>query len=239
MNAALRKPDRRLERSRSRTLTLQRLARLTGFLYLLLAVCGMFAPTVLELLVVPGDAAATAARLSGSLGLFGSSLVVWAVIVVLDVALAVTLYLLLEPLSRTLSLVAAALRLTYSAVLGGLLVNLYSAFSLLSGTGNGVASQQIVALAALETFDTGFLLALVLFGVHLFSLGVLVAGGNLLPRVFGILLVAAGVGYAADSLAKLFVADYGGWLSAVLLTTAIVGELGLTVWLLVKGVRAP
>lgn len=227
----------RLERPASRDPTPRRLARLTGFLYLLLAVCGLFAPTVLDLLVVPGDAAATAALISGSPWLFGGSLVVWALIVVLDVVLAVTLYLLLEPVSRALSLVAAALRLTYSAVLGGLLVNLYRAFSLLSGTEGSAPSAQGAALGALETFGNGFLLALVLFGVHLLVLGVLLGGGGLVPRVFGVLLVAAGVGYLADSLAKLFVADYGGPLSAALLATAAVGELSLTVWLLIKGVR--
>lgn len=93
-------------------------------------------------------------------------------------------------------------------------------------------------MAALETFDTGFLLALTLFGVHLLVLGVSVGSGGVVPRVFGVLLVIAGVGYIADSLAKLFVADFGGLLSAAFLTLAIVGELGLTVWLLVKGVRA-
>jgi Domain of unknown function (DUF4386) len=54
----------------------------------------------------------------------------------------------------------------------------------------------------------------------------------------GVLLVAAGVGYIVDSLAKLFVADHGGLASGVLLAPAVVGELGLTVWLLVKGVKA-
>ena len=51
------------------------------------------------------------------------------------------------------------------------------------------------------------------------------------------MLVAADVGYIVDSLAKLFIADFGGPLSAVFLVPALVGELGLTVQLLVKGVR--
>ena len=39
------------------------LARVTGFLYLIVAVLGMFAPVALQTLVAPGDAATTAANI--------------------------------------------------------------------------------------------------------------------------------------------------------------------------------
>jgi hypothetical protein len=47
------------------------------------------------------------------------------------------------------------------------------------------------------------------------------------------------VGYIADSLAGLLLADHGGLVSAVLLAPAVVGELGLTAWLLLRGVTVP
>jgi hypothetical protein len=222
---------------------IQRLARATGLLYLVLAVLGMFAPMVLDSLVVPGDAQATADSILGARWLFGSSLVTWLAIVVVDVAIAVAFYLLLRPVSHTLSLLAAALRLVYSAVLAAVLLNLFDAFRLVTGAqgaaGLGEQQRQAMALAALDTFSAGFLLALVLFGVHLLTLGSLLHRSRYVPRVFGALLVAAGVGYIADSLAGLFIAEHGGLVSAVLLTPAVVGELGLTAWLLLRGVRVP
>ena len=222
---------------------IQRLARATGLLYLVLAVVGMFSATVVESLVVPGDAPATADSVLGSRWLFGSSLVAWLVVVVADVAISVTLYLLLRPVSHTLSLLAAALRLVYSAVLAAVLLNLFDAFRLLTGaqgaTGVGGRQPQVMALAALDSFGAGFLLALVLFGGHLLVLGFLLHRSRYVPRVLGVLLVAAGVGYVADSLAGLLLADHGGLVSAVLLTPAVVGELGLTAWLLLRGVRVP
>ena len=222
---------------------IQRLARATGLLYLVLAVLGMFSPMVLESLVVPGDAQATADSILGSRWLFGSSLVSWLAIIVVDVAIAVTFYLLLRPVSHTLSLLAAAFRLVYSAVLAAVVLSLFDAFWLLTGAqgaaGLGEQQRQAMALAALDTFSAGFLLALVLFGVHLLLLGWLLYRSRYLPRVFGALLVAAGVGYVADSLAGLLLADHGGLVSAVLLTPAVVGELGLTAWLLLRGVRVP
>jgi hypothetical protein len=221
----------------------QRLARATGLLYLVLAVFGMFSAMVLESLVVPGDAQATADSILGSRWLFGSSLVTWLVVVVADVAVSVAFYLLLRPVSHALSLLAAALRLVYSAVLAAVVLNLFDAFRLLTGAQGAVfldeQQRQAMASAALETFSAGFLLALILFGVHLLTLGSLLHRSRYLPRVLGALLVAAGVGYIADSLAGLLLADHGRLVSAVLLTPAVLGELGLTAWLLLRGVRAP
>jgi hypothetical protein len=75
----------------------QRLARITGLLYLVVALLGMFAPLVLGSVLVEGDAAATADNVLGAQGLFASSLLAWIAIVVADIAIAVTLYLLLVP----------------------------------------------------------------------------------------------------------------------------------------------
>ena len=241
-DAELARPDSTREEPPGGDGQIQRLARATGLLYLALAVLGMFSAIVLESLVVPGDAQATALSVLGSRRLFGSSLVTWLVVVVADVAIAVTFYLLLRPVSRMLALLAAALRLVYSAVLAAVLVNLFDAFRLLTGAraaGLSERQRQVMALVALDTFSVGFLLALVLFGVHLLALGALLYRSRYLPRVLGVLLVAAGVGYIADSLAGLLLADHGGLLSAVLLAPTVVGELGLTAWLLLRGVTAP
>jgi hypothetical protein len=220
--------------------SIQRLARATGFLYLILAALGMFAPVILETLVIPGDATATADRLAGSQWLFAGSLVSWIGIVIVDVALSVAFYLLLAPVSRVRSLVAAAFRLVYSAMLGALLVNLFDAYLLLTSStsvaGRDARVLESQALSALDTFDTGFLLALIFFGVSLVALGPLLYQSRYVPRALGVVLAAGGVGYIVDSLASLLIEDYRGVATAILLAPAVVGELGIAVWLLVKGV---
>lgn len=216
-----------------------RLARLTGALFLLLACCGMFAPLVLEALVVPADAAATARAILDARWLFGGSLIVWLVILAIDIATSATLSLLLRPAGRTLALLLGALRLTYSAMLGSILVNLYNAYHLLTTVApdGGLTAAQAQALAALNTFSAGFLVALVVFGGHLVALGVALYRSGYVPRLLAILVVAAGGGYLADSLASLLIPGYGGAASALFLAPAIIGELGLTFWLLIKGVN--
>lgn len=71
----------------------RRLARVSGPLYLVAAMLGTFATTVLLHLVTPGDASATAHHILDSLWLFASGLVALTMIVVADIVVALTLYL--------------------------------------------------------------------------------------------------------------------------------------------------
>ncbi len=217
---------------------IRRLGRTTGLLYLVILVFGMFSPIVLETLVVPGDASTTASNILGSLWLFRISLLGWIVIVVVDVALSVVLYLLLEPISRVWSLASAALRGVYSAVLGAYLLGLFNGFLILTAPeGNEVAGAQLEALAAFETFGTGFGLALIFFGVHLVLFGALLKRSEYVPAGLAVLLAVAGVGYVINGVAPLFMAPLGVLASTLLLIPALLSEVGLTGWLLVKGVR--
>ncbi|MFI7068402.1 DUF4386 domain-containing protein [Kribbella sp. NPDC050124] len=219
----------------AREVSPQHLARITGGLYLLLVVLGMLGPLTLESMLVAGDTAATAENIAESRTRFDLSLIAWVVIVAVDVAVSITLYLLLAPVSRAHSAVTAAFRLLYSAALAALLSYLFVGGRLLAESGERDAE----ALFALETFSAGFLAALIFFGIHLVFLGALFYQSRYIPRVLGVLLVIAGVGYVIDSLASLLVDGYGGILTAVLLAPAVLGEVGLTVWLLAKGLTLP
>lgn len=220
---------------------IRRLGRATGWLYLVVLVFGMFAPIVLETLVVPGDAAATADNVLGSLSLFRLSLFAWIVIAVADVVLSALLYLLLEPTSRVLSLVSAAFRGVYSAVLAAYLLLLFNGLEFLTDPGKGAAlgvvDVQARALADFESFGSGFVLALVFFGIHLMFFGILLKRSKYVPGALAVLVAVAGVGYVLNTLATFFLPDHGDLASTLLLLPALFAEVGLTGWLLVKGVR--
>lgn len=223
--------------------TIRRLGRLTGLLYIPLLVFGMFAPIVYETLIVPGDAVATANSILGARGAFEASLVSWIIIVVVDVVISVVFFSLLEPVSRLLSAISAALRLTYSIVLAALLPQLFHGYALLTDPTRGARFEPTLlpdeAFSHIETFGIGFQFALVTFGIHLVFLGILMFRSRLVPAFFGVVLVAAGIGYVLDSLGRFFLPDLATPLTPVLLAPALIGELGLTVWLLTKGVRSP
>jgi hypothetical protein len=208
-----------------------RLARVTGVLYLVLVLLSLGAPLLLERIVVPGDAAATAAEIRGSQGLFAASLVSWAAIVCVDTALAVLFYRLLRGVDRTVALVAAAMRIVYVAALAALLPHLYEAYRLVTEV-----RADDRAFADIEAFQTGFLLALAFFGVHIVLLGYLLYRSGSVPRALGAVTAAAGGAYVVDSFGKLLTTSYGGALGVALVVVILVGELGLVGWLLVKGV---
>lgn len=221
--------------------SIQRLGRTTGLLYAVLVVFGMFSPIVLETLVVPGDAAATAGNVLGSLWLFRVSLVSWLLLVVTDVVMSVVLYLLLETTGRALSLISASFRAVYSTILGAFLLHLFSGYVLLTDPAKsavlGASEAQEMALVDFETFGAGFALALAIFGVHLIFFGALLKRSAYVPTVLAVLMAVAGIGYIVNSLATFFVPSHGDVASTLLLMPALLGEIGLTVWLLWKGVR--
>ncbi|MGY1709144.1 DUF4386 domain-containing protein [Geodermatophilus sp. SYSU D00758] len=222
-----------------RELSPQRLARLTGVLYLLLVGLGMAGPLTLEALLVPGDAAGTAAAVAGSATAFTLSIGAWVAVVAVDVAISLTLYLLLARFGRGLAMAAAAFRLLYSATVAALLVELFTAHRLLVLPGGAVADPGAAqrGLDALQTFSDGFLVALVFFGGHLVLLGAALQRSGYVPRVLCWFVAAAGAGYVVDSLASLLVDSYGGAAAVVALTPTLIGEVGLALWFLIRGVR--
>ncbi|BEL04670.1 DUF4386 domain-containing protein [Actinoplanes sichuanensis] len=220
----------------------RRLARATGLLFVVLLVFGMLTALTLDAVLVPGDATVTASNVLGSRWLFVAGLVGWVPLVCADVAVAVTFHALLKAAGPLLSPLTAAFRLVYAATLVALVPQLFTAYRLLTDSGPaseaGRAGREAQALAGLESFDVGFQFALVFFGVHLVLLGVLLRRSGHVPAVLAGLVVAAGAGYLVHNLAGLLV-DLPAPLSAVLLTPSLVGEVGMMIWLLVKGVRVP
>jgi hypothetical protein len=81
-------------------------------------------------------------------------------------------------------------------------------------------------------FDAGYGAALVPFGVHCLLIGNLVFRSAFLPRVLGVLMVCAGLGWLT-----FLVPPLAHRLYPYILVPGIVGEGALTLWLLVAGVN--
>src|SRR5262245_64857618 len=94
-------------------------ARIAGLLYLFIIVAAAFGEGVArDRLIVPRDAAATAGNILASETLFRLGLAGEMLTCVCDVALALILFVLLKPVSRSVALLAAFFRLTFVAVYG-------------------------------------------------------------------------------------------------------------------------
>lgn len=185
----------------------------------------------LEAVLDRQDAAATAADLLAHEAAFRAGLAAFLAIFLLDIVVAWALWVLLRPVHADLALLAAWFRLGYTVVLGSALVLLWVALELADATPAAEAG----ALLALESFDFLWVAGLAAFGLHLVLVGRLLLTADRAPRVLGWLLVAAGTAYAGDTVAHIVVPDYEQHATiflAIVAGPAIVGELMLTIWLL-------
>jgi hypothetical protein len=216
-------------------------ARCAGALYLVVIVLALFSEVFVRAnLIVPGDAAATASNVARAAWLFRLGFLADAVVCLCDAALAVLLYVLLKPVGTTLALVAAALRLVQTAILGFNLLNHYAALLLLSGDGTLAAFDQNqidgLVMFVLTVHKHGYDLALLFFGMHCLVLGVLIARSDYMPGVLGIMLFAAGIVYLIGSV-TLFAAPAYAAFVAPAYVVPLIAETSVCAWLLTKGVR--
>lgn len=90
-----------------------------------------------------------------------------------------------------------------------------------------------LSYSALRLQTSGYNIALAFFGCYDLSLGYLVLKASFLPRIIGVFMAIAGLCYVVNSLLS-FVAP--SLSSILLLLPVLLGEGGLTLWLLVVGV---
>jgi hypothetical protein len=224
-----------------------RLARTTGALYVIIIVAGIFAQFFVRTsLIDPNDAAATAAAVRGAESLFRTGIAADLVMITADVAIAVAFFVLLEPVGRALSMLAAFFRLVQATILGFNLMNLFVGLQLLTGGAGplgavGEGERQSLALMFFEAHGTGYAVGLAFFAFSLFLLGVLIVRSGYLPKVLGVLLMIAAGGYLADTLARTLLTDYAAvqpFFDAVVFGPAVIAEVATALWLLIRGVRA-
>jgi hypothetical protein len=192
-------------------------------------------------LVVPGNVAATAENIVASQLLFRAGFASDLVVFVSEVALAAVLYVLFRPVSGVLALVMAFARLAMVTILGLNLLNMLTALQLLTSAEYAAAFDkgqlQALAFVFLNAQSNGYALGMVFFGLHLAVLGYLVYRSGFVPRILGVLMVVSALGYLADSFTLFLVPQYAETLAVVVVVTALIGELPLTLWLLIKGLN--
>src|SRR5881397_493709 len=214
-------------------------ARITGVLYLLTILTGIFAQGFVSgRLVVDGDAAATATNILTHRGFFQLGFTVYLIEMACQIAITALFYDLLKPAGRSVSLVAAFLGLTGCIIktlsrlffiaplfiVGG--AHYLSAFS--------AEQLQALALLFLRVNDHGAAIALVFFGSYALLTGYLIIRSTFLPRILGGLSVLGGLGWMTFLYPPL-----GYRLFPYLAGFGILGAGALIVWLLVFGVNEP
>jgi hypothetical protein len=216
-------------------------ARLVGVLYLVIFFLGPFAFFMGRTsVVVPGDPAATINNLLASESMFRLGMVAETLIILIEIVVSAMLYVLLRPVSRPLSLASALARFAQSILQAVNLFTAVPALLLLGGAGYLATfdPDQLNALVLLFMDVNAFVIIIwgLIFGFHLLLLGYLVYKSGFWPRILGILLLLASLGYLAQSYGHILAPQYDDLLATIVLVLSIPGELVFTVWLLWKGI---
>jgi len=214
-------------------------ARVAGVLYLVIIVLGLFTELYVRgRLIVPDDPGATAAAILGAQGLFRLGFLTDSLVFLSDAAVAVLFYVLLKPVNVTLALAAAAFRLTQTSVLALNLLNQHAALIVLTGGAyTGLTSEERDGLAylMLDRHGYGYDLGLLFFGVHCLLLGLLIARSKLFPKLLGVLLTGASFAYLVGSYTRFLFPSHVDTVAPIYVL-AIVAEVAMCAWLLVKGI---
>jgi hypothetical protein len=178
-------------------------------------------------LVTRGDAARTASDIAGSAPLFLTGIVTLFIVTLLDLVITGALYTLFRSVSRRLSLAAAVLRIVFVGVFMVAIAQLLYALT--------HVNDAQAALHAALAYSTIWVTGLGIFGLHLVLTGYLAFRSGFVPRILGVLLAIAGVGYLADALALQLVPGFTPLFGALL----FVGEPAMVLWELIRGRRLP
>ena len=216
-----------------------RVARWAGGLYLAYILANVLASLTGHIGL--SDARTLRATIADDEAMFRVGLVAALASALLFVATAWALYTLLRPVDDALALLLLVLNAVGVAVQCASYLPLLAVLAQADGGADlaGLSGQQLDGLAtlAVSTHQVGFVIAQLFFSAWLFPLGWLVLRSGFLPRFLGWLLLLDGVAVLVWFLQTLLAPEYRA-ISYPSWIVGFVAEVGLALWLLVKGARS-
>ena len=216
----------------------QRMARITGGLYLAFVLAMFLADTVGHIGVGEVDLAYKV--LAEDTGQFVVGIVLGLLSAFLFVMAAWGLFVLLRPVNHDLALLFLLLNAIGVAIQAASYFPLI--FAVLSTDASGFAQAFTAAQAegmqyvAINLHKLSFVTAQVFFGTWLFPLGYLVYKSGFMPKFLGVLLILDGFAVVSWFLQAMLLPDYPA-ISYPGLALSFVAEVGLGLWLLIKGIN--
>lgn len=217
-------------------------ARIGGALYLVIIILGIFGEVFVRgRIIVAGDPAATVVNLTAMESLWRIGIATEFLALLCATALAMIYFFLLNPVGKELNLLATLFRMTSVVVQAVAVLNLVAA---LFPLGNAAALKaftpaqlSVLIGLAIKAHNFGFNLALLFTGCTFLFHGYLIYKSGYLPKVLGILIQIAGISYLANCFTLILWPAAASWVFLVAIPPVLIGELSLSLWLLIKGVN--
>ena len=216
--------------------SLRSAALIAGLGLLLMVVAAPFAELfVFPKLVVPGNALETTQNIIANKTLFASAIFGYLITFLCDLVVAWALYVLLKPVHENLSLLTAWFRLVYTVIAIVALLNLVTILRVLNTSdvltvlpGDSFSTQ---VLLSIDAFRSNWYFGLLFFAIHLGLLGYLVVQSTYIPKILGVFLIIAGLGYLLTNLKPFLFPS----INLDFAEYTFYGELVFMLWLLIKG----
>jgi len=218
--------------------SINKTATMAGVSYLIFIVTSVIAGLFGRF--VFADAPATVNQIIAHESLFRFGFVISLFSVVFFLLAAWALYVLLKPVNKNMALLFLLFNLGGFVIWCLSTLNLFSSLILLSGTDYLKVFQpdqlQAQAMLFINLYKNGSTIAQIPYGVWLLPLGYLVFKSGFLPKILGILLIVDFFGQLIFVFQRFLLPSYE-IISYPCSAVGFIAELGLTLWLLVKGVK--
>ena len=219
-------------------MNVQRYARIAGVLFLISLVAGGFGEAYApSKLIVSGDPAATVANITNFAFLYRLGFATFLIESLCDITLVLLLYVLLKPVNRQLSLLAAFFGLVGTALFAfAELFYFAPPLILRGGYMNNFSPDQLNSLALLSLKFYGYagMIFTAYYGMSWIVRAYLIFRSGYLPKFLGVLMAIGGIGFVVRNFLLILAPGYA---SNVFLMLMFPGGLIMTVWLIVKGVN--
>lgn len=216
-------------------------ALVAGISLIIMAVAAMLAyGYVFPQIFMEGDPLATWDGLTDNRILFFTGLGGWLIIFITDLLVTVSLFYFFRDTRKYLSMATAAVRFVYTMILGIALISLFKIIPLLNMNDIDATQAGSRTLEAIEAFQATWSFGLIIFGLHLLGLGILGIFHNRIPKIYGYLLLLAGLGYLVVHISRALSgipADTVDLIESILMLPMALGEILLAIWLVIKGGR--
>ena len=225
----------------NKVFTLKKTARRAGLLYLIWIITGIYGIIyVPSQTIVQGDAVATANKILANEFVFRIGIINDIISNTIWVFIALVLYRLFKQVNERQAKLMVALVLVQIPVV--FFMEALNITSLMIFKGEilktfELIQRQDLAMLFLKINDYGTLTLEMFWGLWLLPFGLLVYKSGFIPRIIGVFLILNGVAYIIPSFTSLLFPNYQTLVSQFAIPFWILGEISITLWLLIKGVR--
>jgi Domain of unknown function (DUF4386) len=218
-------------------------ARVAGLLYLLTNATAIFAFAVSGGFMVRNDPVQTAANIAASASWFRLAVASELVTIAGVIPLAVGLYVVLKPVSRNLALLALLWRIMENCVLAVITFSTFTALALIAGGGYISAADmpaaQAMAFSFLRVHAYGFQVGFLFLGLGSTLFSYLWLKSGYIPKAIAAWGIFASAVMAVVALGIIIWPPLYGVVTMAYMAPMGIYEIGLGLWLLIKGVRLP